>query len=203
MIIGISGYEAVVTRFGFDRKTGLPRRVGSGEYCFELLINLHKIDNENNYIIYLPQAPTSDLPKEKENWKYKIIKPKNLWTLFGLSLEFLLKKSKIDVFFSPTHYSPLFLPVKSVISVLDVSYLHFPHLFKRKDLYQLKNWTAYSIKKASKVFTISKASKDDIIKTYNIPEERVTVTYPGIKPKTQMSKLKSEAQNSKVLDDRY
>ena len=44
MTIGINGYEAVVSRFGYDPKTGLPIRVGSGEYCFELLLNLNKID---------------------------------------------------------------------------------------------------------------------------------------------------------------
>ena len=45
MVIGINGFEAVVPRFGYDKKTGLPNRVGSGQYCFELLISLHKIDN--------------------------------------------------------------------------------------------------------------------------------------------------------------
>ena len=91
MTIGINGYEEVVRRFGYDEKTGLPRRVGSGEYCFELLLNLNKLDKENNYIIYLPQAPSSDLPKESSNWRYKIVRPRKMWTLLGLSLEFLFK----------------------------------------------------------------------------------------------------------------
>ena len=51
MTIGINGYEAVIPRFGYDPKTGLPRRVGSGEYCFQLLLNLNKIDKQNSYII--------------------------------------------------------------------------------------------------------------------------------------------------------
>jgi glycosyltransferase involved in cell wall biosynthesis len=181
MIIGINGYEAVVPRFGHDLKTGLPRRVGSGEYCFQLLLSLHKIDRKNNYIIYLPQNPTADLPKESSNWHYKIVKPRKLWTLLGLSWEFLFRRSKPDVFFSPTHYLPIFTPRKSAISILDVSYIHFPELFKSSDLNQLIKWTKYSINKASKVFTISQSSKDDIIKEYKVSEGRVVVTYPGIK----------------------
>src|SRR3989344_3256486 len=121
MTIGINGYEAVIPRFGYDENSGLPRRVGSGEYCFELLLNLNKIDKVNNYIIYLPQSPTLDMPKERENWHYKIVGPRKMWTLFGLSLEFLLKKDIIDVFSSPTHYLPLFSPKKSAVSILDVS----------------------------------------------------------------------------------
>ena len=181
MTIGINGYEAVVPRFGYDSKTGLPRRVGSGEYCFQLLLNLNKIDKKNKYIIYLPQGRTPDLPEESANWSYKIIKPRKFWTLFGLSVEFLLKRSNPDVFLSPTHYLPIFAPRRCAISILDVSYINFPELFKPSDLNQLTKWTKYSIKKASRIFTISKASKDDIIKEYKIPGYRVAVTYPGIK----------------------
>ena len=64
---------------------------------------------------------------------------------------------------------------------MDLSYIHFPEMFKKSDLYQLKNWTAYSVKKAKKILTISEASKNDIIRVYQVPEDRVVVTYPGIK----------------------
>lgn len=181
MVIGINGYEAVIPRFGYDLKTGIPRRVGSSEYCFELLVNLNRIDKKNNYVIYLPQSPTSDLPKESVNWHYKVVRPRKMWTLFGLSLEFLLKHSKPDVFFSPTHYLPIFTPNSSAISILDVSYIRFPELFNKSDLRQLILWTKFSVKKAKIIFTISRASKDDIIKEYQVSRDKVVVTYPGIK----------------------
>ena len=63
MTIGINGYEAVISRFGRDPKTGLPRRVGSGEYCFELLVNLNKIDKKNQYIIFLKDCHYSHRSK--------------------------------------------------------------------------------------------------------------------------------------------
>ncbi len=198
MTIGINGYEAVISRFGYDLKTGLPRRVGSGEYCFELLINLNKIDKKNKYIIYLPQNPTYDLPKESSNWHYRIVKPKKMWTLVGLSLEFLLRRSKPDVFLSPTHYLPIFSPRRSVISILDVSYIRFPELFKKSDLNQLTKWTSYSVKKAKGVFTISKSSKDDIIKEYRIPGYKIAVTYPGIRKETNDKKPASPRLSARL-----
>jgi glycosyltransferase involved in cell wall biosynthesis len=197
MIIGINGYEAVVPRFGYDQKTGLPRRVGSGEYCYQLLLNLNKIDKKNNYIIYLPQSPTVDLPKESSKWHYRIVGPRKLWMLLGLSLEFLLRRSKPDVFFSPTHYLPIVSPNKSAISILDLSYIHFPELFKPTDLNQLTKWTKYSVGKASKIFTISKASKDDIIKEYKVPGQRIAVVYPGIKAISDMNVIKEKYEIKK------
>ncbi|MEK7502233.1 MAG: glycosyltransferase family 1 protein [Patescibacteria group bacterium] len=200
MKIGINGYEAVVPRFGFDKKTELPNRVGSGEFCFQLLNTLAKIDKKNEYFIYLPKAPTSDIPKESKNWHYEVVKGRTLWTLVALSKKLFFDKEKIDVFFSPTHYLPFFVGKRSVISILDVSYLRFPELFKKRDLYQLKLWGGYSIKKAKKIITISNSSRNDIIKEYGVSGKKVIVVYPGIKSETN---LKFKMQNSKLLEEKF
>ncbi len=189
MLIGIDGNEANVKK-----------RVGISEYAYELLQQFRKYQISNiKYQIYLKNEPLSHMPKESENWRYRTVKPRKLWTQIALPFDLFVHFPRPDVFFSPTHYAPRFSPVPTVISIMDLSYIYYPYLFKQSDLYQLKNWTAYSARKASKIFTISQASKNDIIKIYNVPEHKVVVTYPGIKFKTQMSKLKTTAQNSKVL----
>src|SRR3989338_6241136 len=129
MVIGINGFEAVVPRFGFDKKTGLPNRVGSGVYATELLKILYNIDRKNNYRIYLPLFIRSDLvnfaklglPSERKSWKYILdnkVGPWTLrpWTLTALSWKLFKDRKIIDVFFSPTHYLPLYVPCPSVMS---------------------------------------------------------------------------------------
>ena len=199
MVIGINGYEAVVPRFGFDDKTGMPNRVGSSEFCFQLLSELSKIDKNNEYFVYLPKKPSSDMPPETEKWHYVVFSSK-LWTLLGLSKKLFNDRNKIDVFFSPTHYSPFYVPKPSAISILDVSYRHFPKLFKKRDLYQLKIWGRYSIKKAKKIITISKFSKNDIIKAYNVSEKKVAVVYPGIR---QVSSIEYPVLSMNRLREKY
>ena len=193
MRIGINGYEAVVPRFGFNKKTGLPNRVGSSEFCFQLLSKLAKLDTKNEYSIFLPVDPSADLPKETKKWRYVTFHSKKLWTLLGLSKK--LKGYKLNVFFSPTHYLPLLVSSPSVISILDVSYLYFPNLFKKKDLYQLKFWGGYSIRKAKKIITISSSSRNDIIEMYKVNPEKIAVVYPGVK------ELKTENIKSKSMED--
>jgi len=189
MKIGINAYEAVMPRFGFNKKTGLPNRVGSGEFCFQLLSALAKLDKLNDYFIFSPLNPSKDMPSQSEKWKYIVFQSKKLWTLWGLSKRFFSAKEKIEVFFSPTHYLPLYTSCSSVISILDVSYIYFPKLFKKRDLYQLKLWGGYSIKKAEKIITISNSTKNDIIKTYKVSADKIAVVYPGIK-KVESEKLK-------------
>jgi glycosyltransferase involved in cell wall biosynthesis len=175
MIIGIDGNEANVTK-----------RVGISEYAYWLLYYFAKFADENKtpgvqFVIYLKQPPVKGLPKETKNWKYKIVGPGKFWTQLGLPLNLFVSRPKPDVFFSPTHYAPRFSPVPTVVSIMDLAFLRFPELFNKSDMYQLTNWTKYSVKKATKILTISNSSRNDIIETYQIPSERVLTIYPGIK----------------------
>lgn len=190
MIIGIDGNEANVAV-----------RVGIGEYSFELIKKFEEFQIPNiQFQIYLKNKPLSDLPKERNGWQYFIVKPSPLWTQIGLPFHLYTHKPRPDVFFTPTHYAPRFSPVPTVISVMDLSYIHFPQLFKATDLYQLRNWTKYSVKNAKKIFTISQASKNDIIEEYNTPEERVVVTYPGVR---HIENLQPQLYAMKDLREKY
>jgi glycosyltransferase involved in cell wall biosynthesis len=63
---------------------------------------------------------------------------------------------------------------------MDLAFLKFPKTFRCSDLWQLKLWTAYSVKQAQHIFAISQATKKDLITAYSVPEQNVSVTYPGV-----------------------
>lgn len=168
MLIGIDGNEA-----------NIQNRVGSNIYAFEVLWHLYKLNVKDTFSIYLRSKRLSDLPPERENWYYKVFGPQKFWTQFALPVKLYLEKEKPEIFFTPGHYAPRFCPCPSVISILDTSYLLFPDYFRKQDLYQLKSWSAYSIKQAKKIFTISESSKHDLIKYYQLDENRIKVIYPG------------------------
>jgi len=172
MHIGIDGYEA-----------NIGERVGIGQYAFELLSGLARICTRHTVTVFLPSPPRPDMPAASERWKYVVAGPAKLWTVIGLPMA--IKKHLVDVFFSPTHYIPRFTRVPKVMAIMDISYLKYPELFRAKDLYQLRNWTAYAVSRAAKIITISQSSKNDIIKAYRVPESRVVVTYPGFSMKNE------------------
>ncbi len=187
MQIWIDGYEANV-----------PQRLGSSQVAFELLRSLEKIDHVNTYTILLPSPTTGDLPNEREKWRYKLLKPKKMWTRFTIPLALYMAKQKPDLIFSPTHYIPRFIPskVKRIVTIFDLSFLHFPEMFTKRDLWQLKNWTKFSAENANHIITISKFSKDDLSQNYNLNKEKITVAYPGYnkqiyKPSENQVKIKA------------
>lgn len=184
MKIWIDGYEANVQQ-----------RLGSSKVAFELINHLEKIDTKNEYTIFLPDFPLNDLPKERIGFKYKILKPKKFWTSITLPLALYTSKQRPNLFFSPTHYIPRFSPIKRIVTIFDLSFLYFPQMFNKKDLWQLTNGTKFSATNADQIITISKFSKKDIINQYKVDKHKITVAYPGYDSenfKSQISKLKIE-----------
>lgn len=155
------------------------QRLGSGAVAFELIKNFAKLDHKNEYTILLPGKPLEDLPKEREGFKYKIIRVNKLKTFVGIPLEHFFSKEKPDVILSPTHYIPRFINVKRIAIIFDLAYLHFPQMFTKSDLYKLTKWSEYTIKNADHLITISNFSKKDLMKNYKSNKEKITVAYPG------------------------
>lgn len=164
----IDGYEANV-----------PQRLGSSRVAYELIKHLEKIDHKNEYTIVLPDPPMEDFPKMRFGFSYKVIKPRKFWTTISLPLALFKEKQKPDLIFSPTHYIPRFSKIKKVAMVFDLSFLHFPNYFQKRDLWRLTNGTKFSALNADHIITISNSSKQDLFKVYGIGKNKITVAYPG------------------------
>ncbi len=188
MRIWIDGFEANVAQ-----------RLGSSQVAFELLRNLEELDRENDYTILLSSNPLEDLPKERPGWKYHILKAKRFKTYIGIPQALYSAKEKPDLIFSPTHYGPISAPCKKVITIFDLSFLRYPKTYKKRDLYQLKLWTRISVKGADHIITISESSKKDIMKFYGVPENRISVIYPGY-DETLFHPIKEQKSIHEVLE---
>jgi glycosyltransferase involved in cell wall biosynthesis len=186
MIIGIDGNEANISQ-----------KVGVGQYAFQLIWHLYQLDQNNQYIIYLKDQPLLDLPKPRKNWSYKVFGPSKLWTRLALPFHLFTQKEKLNLFYSPSHYSPKFSLFPTVPTIHDIGYLQYQDQFTKKDLYQLINWTKESLKKAKHIITVSQFSKNEIIKTYKLNPEKISIARNGVEeppkidPKTQAQILSS------------
>lgn len=172
MIIGIDGNEANVKN-----------RVGVNKYAFEMIWGLHRLTQNRPYkhslIVYLKNKPLPDFPPEQENFKIKIIPGGGLWILTKLTPYLLKNPNKVDVLFSPSHYSPPLLTIPRICSIMDLGYLKFSGQFEKKVLWQLKCWSAISIFVSKHILSISQATKKDIVRHYPFASKKITVTLLG------------------------
>jgi glycosyltransferase involved in cell wall biosynthesis len=100
-----------------------------------------------------------------------------LW--FEFAVKRALKKYKADVFFSPDGYLSLRSKVPQISVVHDLNFVHYP-----KDLPRFVRWY-YNFffpkftKKAKHIVTVSNATKQDLIDTYQVPADKITVSWNG------------------------
>ena len=173
-------------RIGVDgNEANVEKKVGVSVYTLNLLRYFSKVaDQEHCFIVYLKYTPSLELPEENKYFKYKVIKGNFLWSQIYLPI-YLSTHREIDVYFSPAHYLLSFCPVPQIVTIHDLAYQYFPNDFTKKDLWQLKNWTRLSVKKANKIIAVSKTTKKDIIKIYNVDETKVTIIYNGYEKTTK------------------
>jgi glycosyltransferase involved in cell wall biosynthesis len=183
---------------GIDiNEANIPQRVGVNQVAFATFKNLAKHVSSKDQIVALGKTgPLPDMPVPSENLTYDIFGPQKLWVLTGLTKRLFWGKPKIDVLFSPSHYTPLLSRVPSVIYIMDLSFERFgTDYFTSDDLSQLKKWTPLSTKKAKKILTISQFSKNEIVDLYKVPEEKVSVVYPGFNKDLFHGKVPLTKQN--------
>lgn len=93
-----------------------------------------------------------------------------------------LKKLKPDLLHVPHYNVPIFYKGDMVVTIHDLTHLVCSEFFgsKLKILYA-KIMMKIAIKKAKFILTVSESTKRDIIRYFKVPEDKIKVTYLGVK----------------------
>ncbi len=190
-------------KIGIDiNEANIPQRVGVNRLAYEIFRNMVLALPEDDQIIaFSKENPLPDMPVASKKLTYEIFGSKRAWVLTSLTKRLLFGKPKVDVLFSPSHYTPLFTFTPSYIYLMDMSYERFgTEYFTTYDINQLKKWTSLSVKKAKKILTISEFSKKEIAEIYKISPNKIEVIYPsfdkevfhGKIPKTKLDQIRKK-----------
>ncbi len=98
------------------------------------------------------------------------------WIYFEILLPIAMKLHKIDILFSPDGYIPTWGKTKTVATIHDINYEH-DDSFIGSGMTQkyYKHFFPIFARKATMIATVSNFSKEDIAKTYRIPEDKIRV----------------------------
>ncbi len=159
-----------------------PERTGTENYSLYLIRALLDQDDENHYHLYFNSLPSGakTLPQlfgQSRNYTPRVMRFPRLWTHFRLSWEMATRPP--DVLFVPAHVIPLIHPRRSVVTVHDLGYLHYPQAHTAGQRLYLDLSTRYNVTAAAHVIADSQHTKDDIIAQYGAPPQKITVVYPG------------------------
>jgi glycosyltransferase involved in cell wall biosynthesis len=87
-----------------------------------------------------------------------------------------------DVLFVPSHVLPLALPNRSVVVVYDVGHRFFPRAHTLTEWLYVEWAIRRHVRVATRLLTISEASKRDLVRLYHADASRIDVAYPAVEP---------------------
>ncbi len=171
MVIGIDASRAV---------TG--RRTGTEAYAYFLIRALIPPAGEAGHTLrlYFNQEPAGDLLPKANHVEHKVLAFPRLWTHLRLAWE--LRRHPPDVFYTPAHVIPAGYRKPAVATVHDLGYLSFPEAHTRRQVAYLRWSTRHNVRHSRPVITDSEATRDDLIRLWEVKPERIRVIYPGIDP---------------------
>ena len=99
---------------------------GLGRYTQKLIENLEKIDNENQYVVFLRKENFDEY--QPRNKKFQKVLANYQWYTFSeqIKMPLLLNKFNIDLVHFPHFNVPFFYRKKFVVTIHDLILLEFP-----------------------------------------------------------------------------
>lgn len=175
-------------KIGIDGR--LWNETGVGRYIRNLVENLQEIDSKNEYVLFLKKGIKNQELRIKENERWKIVETDVHWHSMAEQLRFpqVLYKEKLDLMHFPYFSLPIFYTKPFVVTIHDLIINHFP-TGKASTLpypmYALKRVgydfvMDHAVRNSKKIIVPLNAVKDNVMQTFNVPQEKIVVTYEGV-----------------------
>ena len=165
MKIGIIMYP-----YGEKKPGGLPRIIFGWA---EALISVDKV---SEYLIFFKDQITKPPALPRGNWKTFVLGPGRFW------LNRLKKYPEADVYLFNTPVLPfLWKPRRAVVIALDYPYKYLKAESLKQWLFRffISWYHGYSMRRADHIISVSDSTKNDTIKFFGIPKEKITTVYHG------------------------
>lgn len=152
--------------------TGL---AGNESYSTNLIEALAELDTRNRYTLYVTKQEA--IERFQHRWPHVTVRmtlPHTPLVRIPLTLATELRRRPVDLL-HVQYTAPPFAPCPVVATIHDLSFEHLPQTFKRRSRMQLRLTVRRTARTAAHILAPSEHTRRDIIETYNVSAERVSV----------------------------
>src|SRR6185295_18531185 len=165
-------------RIGIDIHSVGSQQGGNETYFQELTRRLIELPCAHEWVLYYTNAAARERFSSDGRVTLERLRPRHPLLRIPLTVPWRTREDRLDVFHAQFIVPP-FLKCKTVTTVPDIAYEHFPESFPAHQRALLKLLVTESVRRADHVITVSEYSKKDIAETYGLSAEKITVIYEG------------------------
>lgn len=152
-------------RVAVDAQIADASRAGIGQYTAAVLHGL----SHDPALTVIPLRPNRD---------GDFSMPQRLWW-DQVTLPRLARKHSADVIFKTGFSTPYFSPIPVVTVLHDLAARRFPHQLHRPSAWFFGRFAPWTLRRASRVVTISNFTRQEATEQLSLPAERMTTVYLG------------------------
>jgi len=200
-------------RIGIDCRTILNpnggEKAGVGHYTSGLVRALIKIGKQHEFVLFFHDRTADIFSFEGANVRH-VFMPLGrarrylpyIYSHILTSVAF--QEEQLDVLHVPATNLPLHYPGASVVTVHDLAIYPHPEWFPSGQAFSTRICVPRSLKRASRIIAVSKATKKDAIELFNISPDKIRVIPEGIEPPQQITERDIDAVKQKFhIPGRY
>jgi len=188
-------------RIGIDARFFGSIGKGLGRYTQKLVENIEKIDEKNQYFVFLRHENWDEYQPQSKHFT-KVLADVPWYTLREqIQMPKIFARCGLDLVHFPHFNIPVSYKGKFVVTIHDLILFQYPtrkastlsapaYFFKKKAYHQVIN---RAIKNSEKIIAVSEHTKKDILKNFNISPKKVIVTYEGVDTIEKPLMVNSEA----------
>ena len=163
------------------------RRAGIHHYIAGILQHMPPVNEPPlEYTVFTRHAPSwrrPDMHFVTSPWPTERRLVRILWEQLAWPLNAV--RRELDLLHSMAFVTPLWQPCPAVVTVYDLSFLHYPEQYPPLQRLYLKTQTRRAAAHARRLIAISTSARDDIVRLFGVPAARIDVAPPGVDPAFQ------------------
>jgi len=170
-------------KIGIDASLVVGEKAGVGWATANLIEALARVDQKNQYSLYPffyyifdPRFKELVAPAKNFSVRFKALPEawiRHLWFESRIPRHRLL--GKVDVLHSTTFCCPPVHSGKLVVTIYDVSFIHYPECHTEANRLHCLTGTLESSMEADRIIAISQNTKKDLVEYFNVQEDRIAV----------------------------
>ncbi|NDJ76395.1 MAG: glycosyltransferase family 4 protein [Chloroflexi bacterium] len=158
------------------------RSAGINGYIYNLLATLPDADPALAYTVFTGQhaypPDHARLVVRRSAWRTERPVRRILWEQAVQPAA--LRQTRPDLLHALAFVSPLINWIPTVVTVYDLSFMHYPELLPAARRLYLRTLTRWSCQRARRVIAISQSTAADLVTTFGLPAHKIDVAVPGV-----------------------
>ncbi len=167
-------------RIGIDAHAIGERQTGNERFIVNLIPALRNAC-DHELVLYFTEARARDEWQAMPGTQVRLLRPAHPAVRIPLVLPWRAARDDLDVLL--VQYSGPPVTSRPLVTVVhDVAFQLFPHFFTPAQRIWMRRTIPFTLRRAAGVVSVSNFTKDEIVRVFGVPPERITVAHNGVDP---------------------